>query len=215
MSGTASTLDGEQDLQFDGTTLTQNNSTFTLPNTPLGGFVSNLNSYNLYDVNQYPKNFNYTGETIQAIAFGQNVGSIGAIQPGQLCAWNYDLTNNIWGFDIVIGGGGGLNTYMLAIALEQIPNSQTGTFLLKGFVSTTHLDISGSVRSGSPLYIQYDSTPGPSANSGRMTDPASSASTTGHIWRCVGYIITNTGLYNPPSDYHVIRFDPSTDYITL
>jgi predicted RecA/RadA family phage recombinase len=92
---------------------------------------------------------------------------------------------------------------MLAIALEDIYEGQTGTFLLKGFVTTPYVDLGGA-RDGEPLYIQR--------GSGEMTNASAWTGTGGtDIWRCIGYLVSNPATNG--TNVTVIRFDPSTDYI--
>jgi hypothetical protein len=96
---------------------------------------------------------------------------------------------------------------MLAIALENIGTGSTGTFLLKGFVSTDFLDISSPVE-GEPIYMQFDT----GSQTGRMCNaPAWNGTPTSDTWRCVGYLFMSTVVTS--GGLNIIRFDPSTDYI--
>ena len=202
MTGTASTLDGEADLQFESrdSTLIQNMS--ILPSTPSGGFISNIDSSKLLSSSNYPSAPYYTGETIQArIVNGPNVGGVGNIRYGQLCYWCN--VSGVWGFDMVDGGPSGINTCMLAIALADGNIGDNIVFLLKGFVSTGYVNL-GSSREGAPLYIQK-------ANFGYMCESGAWSGSVGvDIWRSIGYLVS-TGA-NTGGTLEVIRFDPSSDY---
>jgi hypothetical protein len=201
MTGTASTLDGESNLRFDGTTLTQNSG--SLPATSLGGFTSNQDSADLVAPGRYAGGFYYSGETIRARACGANVAGVGLVQKGQLCYWNFDSAN--FGFDLVDGSSAITNTYMLAIALEDITYNAYGMFLLKGFVSSNYVDITTGTKEGAPLYIQR-------FNFGQMTDDSSWTGSIGvDVWRTIGYLVTNP-INVSGATFKVIRFDPSTDY---
>jgi predicted RecA/RadA family phage recombinase len=208
MTGIGNTLQGETDLRFDGYTLTQNNAQAPLPTVALGGIISNIDYRNFIQPTEYPAATTYTGETMTARAYGVNVTSVGLIRAGQLCFWNYDATIPFWGFDIADGSVTNVgNTFMLAIALEDITLGDSGVFLLKGFVSTPYINIAGGAREGSPLYIQRSSTP-----FGYVTDVASWTGTSGtDIWRCIGYLVSNKN--NTTGSLSVIRFDPSQDYL--
>jgi hypothetical protein len=160
--------------------------------------------------------FNYTGEVIYARvvpgSLGFNIdGNAGVINRGQLCYWVFDGNTRSWFFDVANGMGAPAyqNINMLAICLgtatgNSISANDYGYFLLKGFVSTSFLMLSAA-DDGSPLYIQA----GGGANLGKMCDPGGWVGALNQdVWRCVGYLFA----YNP-TVYHVIRFDPSTDYI--
>jgi hypothetical protein len=203
-------LNGEVDLQFDATrqTLIQNASFLT--GSPYAAFVSNLDYRVL--ANTAPSDYPtadpyYTGETINALALGPNVTTATQISRGQLCRWRFDSTANNWGFELITGGTTD-STAMLAIAVSDILDGNTGTFLLKGFISTTYADLGGSPVDGEPLYIQRSSSP-----FGKITNAASWAGTSGtDIYRCIGYLVAspaNTGAAN----ITVIRFNPSTEYL--
>jgi hypothetical protein len=210
MTGTTATLNGETDLRFDGITLTQNQGVGALPATPLGGIVSNIDAGLLYSTVKYANvaTLNYTGETIEARATGPVLsGSGGLIRRGQLCCWNFSGGN--FGFDLTDGLATGNNTFMLAIALEDITSGSVGTFLLKGFVSTLYLNLSGSPRAGCQLFMQAYTNPG---TEGTMTEAATWNGTGGtDLFRCIGYLVADTG--SSGGGINVIRFDPSTDYI--
>jgi len=201
MTGTASTLDGEPNLQFDGETLYQQAPGITIANVPLGGITSNINSVNLTDVGRYPGLPRFTGEVI----YGENIGGA-AITRGEICYWSYNGAN--FGFkatDINIIQ----STFMLGLALEDIPGGSEGHFLLKGFVSVPAnlLDLgSGGGSDGEPLYLQ--TTP-----NGSMSNAARWAGTAGtHYYRSIGYLVGQLVSISGAT-YHTIRFDPSTDYI--
>jgi hypothetical protein len=213
MTGNPATLNGETDLRFDGITLTQNQGAGSLPPNPLMGIVSNIDGPTLYSTAKYANAnaLNYTGETIVAEVRGPITdpgnGGGNLIRRGQLCCWN--KWGGSHGFDLTDGGAGGSNTFMLAIALEDITYGQQGTFLLKGFVSTSFLDMGGAPRPGCQLFMQKSSGAG---FEGRMADVGSWAGTGGtDVFRCIGYLVSDTASSGGGID--VIRFDPSTDYI--
>jgi hypothetical protein len=209
-TGTTPELDGEVDLQFDASSQTLIQNFTALTGVPYGGFVSTIDYRNL--ANNIPQLYPgtdplYTGETITAKALGPSVTAVGQIQRGQLCRWRYDSTATDWGFELVSGRGAD-STYLLAIAVSNILAGDTGTFLLKGFISTSFADLGGSPVDGEPLYIQSSGSP-----FGRMANAASWAGTSGtDIYRCVGYLLANTSTTGA-ANIQVIRFNPSTEYL--
>jgi hypothetical protein len=207
-TGTTPELTGETKLGFDSgrSTLYQNEA--NLPANSTGGFVSNIETTGMLIDSIYPADPSYTGETIKALAKGPNLGA-GAIVRGQLCYWLYSAGQ--FSFDVVNGGGVGGNAHMLAIALQDISSGSEGTFLLKGFVSvfntsnSGYLDLVAPITNGEPLYIDR-------ATSGYYCNAAGWSGTPGtDLYRCIGYLLTTTA--ETGGSYHVIRFDPSTDYI--
>ena len=211
MTGTASTLDGEIGLQFDKETFFQQSPTLTLANTQKGGFVSNINGSLFTTTSRYPSNFFYTGETIYAknVDINNNTFSV-----GQVVAWWFNTGLPGYGFTLTDSVGGNVyNTAMLAVCLQDIGFGNSGHFLLKGFVSIptplTDLQDAGPGRGidGTPLYLY------PTGN-GMICDPGGWAITGApgvDYYRSVGYLVTQT--LRTSGAYHVIRFDPSTDYI--
>ena len=212
MTGTASTLDGESKLQFtssssNGSTLTQNKEFLASGN--LYGFVSNVSGSDI--LNDYKTNFSYTGETIVA----RNVNPSG-IAAGQLCVWCYDTGSTTYGFKLADSTGPalpGVNTGMLAICLgttssQTVSSGGSGTFLLKGFVSSNKINVNGATE-GEPLYMQANNGGGAA---GDMTITANWTGTSGtDVWRCVGYYFASTTVNG--TSLEIVRFDPSTDYI--
>jgi len=200
MTGTASTLDGEPNLQFDGETLYQQPPGVTIANLPFGGITSNISSVILTNVNRYPTLPRFTGEVI----YGENIGSP-AITRGEVCYWSYNGTS--FGFkatDISVIQ----STFMLGLALEDITGGSFGQFLLKGFVSipANFIDLGGGGSDGEPLYLT--NTP-----SGYLSNATRWGGTPGtHYYRCIGYLVGQVGSISGSSN-QVIRFDPSTDYI--
>jgi hypothetical protein len=206
-TGTTPELNGEARLGFDDARSTLYQNPGNLPSSQIGGFVSNIETTGTLIDSIYPTDPSYTGETIKALAKGPNLAG-GNINRGQLCYWQYSA--GLFSFDVVNGGGVGGNAHMLAIALEDVANGSEGTFLLKGFVSVFntssggYLDLSGAVI-GEPLYIDR-------ATNGYYCNAAAWSGSSGtDLYRCIGYLLTTTAITG--GAFHVIRFDPSTDYI--
>jgi hypothetical protein len=200
MTGTASNLDGESDLRFDGETLYQQVPAGTIATTPLGGITSNINSTLFTASSKYPGVPRFTGEVIYA----ENIGGP-TITRGEVCYWSYNATS--FGFkatDINIIQ----STFMLGVALEDVNGGAFGDFLLKGFVSlpASVVDLGGGGGTdGEPLYLTL--TVGAVSNANRWGGTPGN-----HYYRCIGYLVTQLVSISG-STYHVIRFDPSTDYI--
>jgi hypothetical protein len=202
MTGTASNLDGEPNLQFDGETLYQQPPGVTIANLPFGGITSNISSVILTSVNKYPTLERFTGEVI----YGENIGGP-TITRGEVCYWSYDAANG-FGFratDISVIQ----STFMLGLALEDVAGGGFGQFLLKGFVSipANFIDLGSGGSDGEPLYLT-NTPPGYLSSAGRWGGTPGA-----HYYRCIGYLVAQIGSVGGSAANHVIRFDPSTDYI--
>ena len=167
----------------------------------MGGITSNISSVILTNVNRYPTLPRFTGEVIYA----ENIGGP-TITRGEVCYWSYNGAS--FGFkatDINIIQ----STFMLGVALEDIPGGSNGQFLLKGFVSlpASVVDLGGGGGTdGEPLYLTLTPNGGVS-NANRWGGTSGT-----HYYRCIGYLVGQIVSISGAS-YHVIRFDPSTDYI--
>jgi hypothetical protein len=198
MTGTTATINGEVNLQFDGETLFQQTPGITIASTPIGAITSTINGSSFTSVNRYPGNIFFTGEVMYARNISQN-----ALSRGQVCYWSYNGAN--FGFTET-NVGIVQSTFMLGVVLQDIAPGGAGHFLLKGFVSIPqNLTSFGGAGDGEPIYL-LRGTPGGVATSANWA-----GSPGNDYYRCVGYIVSLIG--STSGSYHVIRFDPSTDYI--
>jgi hypothetical protein len=187
-TGTTPELNGELNLQFDGTTLVQEAGSI-LGSTPFGGIASLISTATLASFTGGDK---YTGETMLGSSADQiTYGSL-VVMDGATGGNNMIPT---WYLADATGSQKTRAENMLGIALNSATPGAQLHVLLYGFVSNAYAQ--GSADNGVPLYMS--DTPGQITR----TPPSG----TGEYVRLIGYVFS--------TDWPVIRFWPDNTWVRI
>jgi hypothetical protein len=214
MTGTASTLDGESDLQFDATnsTLFQNSNVSgnTLGSTPKYGISSFIDTQQMFNSDTGMWNGEcITGQIDLTIKSGQTSVSFGQI----LYCTSDGINQAVW--DLANAATQSAESKnLLGVCLTDL-SSQTGTvdILLKGFICVTHSTIYNIAwnygNAGNPLYLAAeDSSIGIEAWGAATFDLSNGFTASQSVVRVIGYFLGGSIGTSGSDFYPVIRFDP-------